>query len=70
MSLRVYVSQELRDCIEQFISKNDAPIELVDSQSADLSIVASGDKNDKKMCDTKTLYSGGWIKCPTAWSLG
>ncbi len=67
MSARVYVSGELRDSVERFVRENNVPIELVDGlQSADLSIVASA---DKKMCDEKTLHSGGWIKCPAAWAI-
>ena len=71
MSARVYVCDELRDDVERFVRENDIPMELVDDlQSAGLGIVAPADKDEKKMCDTKTLYSGGWIKCPTAWAIG
>ena len=66
MPAKVYVSEELRDDVERFIRKNNVPMELGDLRSADLGIVSSA---DKKMCDTKTLYSGGWIKCPTAWEI-
>ena len=56
---------------ERFVRENDVPIELVDdSQSAGVSIISPAGKNEKKMCDTKTLYPGGWIKCPTAWAMG
>jgi hypothetical protein len=70
MSVRVYVSEELRPDIERFVRETKIHMELVDDlQSSDLGILVSVDKNDKKMCDTKTLHSGGWIKCPTAWAI-
>ena len=70
MALRMYVCEELRNDVERFVCENDVPVELTcDSQSAGMSIVSPTSKNEKKICDTKTLYAGGWIKCPTAWEI-
>jgi len=71
MPAKVYVSEKLRESVERFLCENNIQLELVaDSQSADISIVAPADENDKKMCDPKVLRAGGWIKCPTVWAMG
>lgn len=63
MSIRLYVPEELREKVSQFVQVTAPELEVVDAEPCDICVEVSAEKAESR---GDTLAADGWITCPTA----
>ena len=65
---RLYVPEDLRAQVADFLRNSTLPVEIVTAEPFDLQIVPAA--VEREPSDTDTLRAAGSINCATAWTLG